>query len=155
MKRKFLLTIGLFITILCLSGCKGETYTVNYVLNDGINDEKNVSNYNEGDLPINLYNPSKENYEFIGWYLDEEFTKNSINEIATGQKGITLYAKWAINEATVSFVSNGGSLIDAIRAGTHTHTYTDGYTSHIVLISGNVENVTISTSHILLYTILQ
>lgn len=52
-------------------------------------------------------------------------------------------------------ISRGDGTFVEVRAGTHTHTYTDGYTSHIVLISGNIENVTISTSHILLYTILQ
>ena len=52
-------------------------------------------------------------------------------------------------------ISKGDGTFAEVRAGTHTHTYTDGYTSHIVLISGNIENVTISTSHILLYTILQ
>jgi len=52
-------------------------------------------------------------------------------------------------------ISRGDGTYVEVRAGTHTHTYTDGYTSHIVLISGNIENVTISTSHILLYTILQ
>ena len=52
-------------------------------------------------------------------------------------------------------ISRGDGTYVEVRAGTHTHTYTDGYTSHIVLISGNIENVTISTSHTLLYTILQ
>ena len=52
-------------------------------------------------------------------------------------------------------ISRGDGTYVEVRAGTHTHTYTDGYDSHIVLISGNIENVAISTSHILLYTILQ
>lgn len=52
-------------------------------------------------------------------------------------------------------ISRGDGTFVEVRAGTHTHTYTDGYTNHIVLISGNIENVTISTSHTLLYTILQ
>jgi len=52
-------------------------------------------------------------------------------------------------------ISRGDGTFVEVRAGTHTHTYTDGYTAHIVLISGNIENVTISTSHTLLYTILQ
>ena len=52
-------------------------------------------------------------------------------------------------------ISRGDGTFVEVRAGTHTHTYTDGYDSHIVLISGNIENVNISTSHILLYTILQ
>lgn len=52
-------------------------------------------------------------------------------------------------------ISRGDGTYVEVRAGTHTHTYTDGYTAHIVLISGNIENVTISTSHTLLYTILQ
>ena len=52
-------------------------------------------------------------------------------------------------------ISRGDGTYVEVRAGTHTHTYTDGYTSHIVLISGNIENVDITTNHALLYTILQ
>jgi len=52
-------------------------------------------------------------------------------------------------------ISRGDGTYVEVRAGTHTHTYTDGYDSHIVLISGNIENVDVTTEHTLLYTVLQ
>ena len=52
-------------------------------------------------------------------------------------------------------ISRGDGTYVEVRAGTHTHTYTDGYTAHIVLISGNIENVDVTTEHTLLYTVLQ
>lgn len=50
-------------------------------------------------------------------------------------------------------ISRGDGTFVEVRAGTHTHTYTDGYDTHIVIISGSIENVTITTTHQLLYSV--
>ena len=94
--------------------------------------------WNAGTINIVLKepNPVKHVYKVVGNY---SFTTADKSE---GTQDLLL-------------ISRGDGTYVEVRAGTHTHTYTDGYTSHIVLISGNIENVTISTSHILLYTILQ
>ena len=94
--------------------------------------------WNAGTINIVLKepNPVKHVYKVVGNY---SFTTADKSE---GTQDLLL-------------ISRGDGTYVEVRAGTHTHTYTDGYTSHIVLISGNIENVTISTSHNLLYTILQ
>ena len=94
--------------------------------------------WNAGTINIVLKepNPVKHVYKVVGNY---SFTTADKSE---GTQDLLL-------------ISRGDGTYVEVRAGTHTHTYTDGYTAHIVLISGNIENVTISTSHILLYTILQ
>ena len=94
--------------------------------------------WNAGTINIVLKepNPVKHVYKVVGNY---SFTTADKSE---GTQDLLL-------------ISRGDGTYVEVRAGTHTHTYTDGYTSHIVLISGNIENVTISTSHTLLYTILQ
>jgi len=94
--------------------------------------------WNAGTINIVLKepNPVKHVYKVVGNY---SFTTADKSE---GTQDLLL-------------ISRGDGTYVEVRAGTHTHTYTDGYDSHIVLISGNIENVTISTSHILLYTILQ
>ena len=94
--------------------------------------------WNAGVVSITLKepNPVKHVYKVVGNY---SFTTADKSE---GTQDLLL-------------ISKGDGTFAEVRAGTHTHTYTDGYDSHIVLISGNIENVTISTSHILLYTILQ
>ena len=63
-------------------------------------------------------NISREGYTLEGWYtslnngatLDEKwsFTSNVVNA------NFTLYAKWTINQYTISFESNGGSLVNSI-----------------------------------------
>jgi phage-related protein len=47
------------------------------------------------------------------------------------------------------------SLLENKRAGTHTHTYTDGYDSHYVIVSGVLDEVTLSglTNLTLLYSV--
>ena len=94
--------------------------------------------WNAGTINIVLKepNPVKHVYKVVGNY---SFTTADKSE---GTQDLLL-------------ISRGDGTFVEVRAGTHTHTYTDGYDSHIVLVSGNIENVTISTSHILLYTILQ
>ena len=67
---------------------------------------------------ITAPNISREGYTLEGWYtslnngttLDEKwsFTSNVVNS------NFTLYAKWTINQYTISFESNGGSLVNSI-----------------------------------------
>ena len=57
--------------------------------------------------------PIKEGYTFIGWYSDEELTKN-YDFLTIPAEDITLYAKWTIDTITMTFNSNGGSHIDPI-----------------------------------------
>ncbi|MCR2802295.1 InlB B-repeat-containing protein [Paenibacillus soyae] len=54
--------------------------------------------------------PAKEGYTFGGWYTDINLTKRF--DFETGVKIDTvLYAKWNINQYSVSFQSNGGPLV--------------------------------------------
>ena len=54
--------------------------------------------------------PTKEGYEFAGWYSDKSLTK-AFNFNSTVKSNLTLYAKWEANKYTVTFVSNGGSSV--------------------------------------------
>lgn len=70
-----------------------RAYSITYVLNDGKNNDQNPETFYITDTVI-LYHPTKENYYFDGWYLDEKF-ENKIEKIDVGTKTeITLYAKW-------------------------------------------------------------
>lgn len=69
-------------------------YKITYILNadDATNDSKNPSTYTVEDT-INFQPPTRNGYDFLGWYEDEELTKQKdgiANE--TGDK--TVYAKW-------------------------------------------------------------
>lgn len=54
--------------------------------------------------------PSRQGYQFTGWYLDD--TKYDFNTAVTGN--MTLTAKWTANSYTITFDTDGGSAIDPI-----------------------------------------
>ena len=67
-------------------------YNITYVLNGGTNDDDNPSKYTIEDT-IDFQPATREGYDFIGWYEDENLTdrKDGISH-ETGDK--TVYAKW-------------------------------------------------------------
>ena len=75
-----------------------NSYKITYYLNEGTLPEDAPMGYLYGDsfeLPV----PDRDNYTFLGWYIDEEFTESykmsSISATTIGN--ITLYAKWKLN----------------------------------------------------------
>ncbi len=56
----------------------------------------------------------KEGYTFDGWYLEDTFVTPFDFEDDTITSDITLYAKWSLNQYTITFDSNGGSAISPI-----------------------------------------
>ncbi len=54
-------------------------------------------------------------YTFSGWFTAPEGGGTKINSTDTVGGNITLYSKWSINQYTVSFESNGGSSVAAIK----------------------------------------
>ena len=53
-----------------------------------------------------INNPTKENYEFAGWYLDPSFTTPLVDGYTTNES-VTLYAKWAV-PCVITFELDGG-----------------------------------------------
>lgn len=65
-----------------------------YALNGGTNHEDNKTQLAIEDFPITLEIPTREGYNFAGWYTDSNF-KNKITEIVNPViSEIVLYAKW-------------------------------------------------------------
>ena len=58
-------------------------------------------------------NPTKLGYTFIGWYKDAELINSYVFNLMPAQD-IVVYAKWTINQYTITFNSNGGSAVSAI-----------------------------------------
>jgi len=70
-------------------------YVINYHLNGGVNNDDNPVTYASADLPVSIYQPTKDGYTFLGWYDNPTFTGESIDEIISGTTGDkSLYAKW-------------------------------------------------------------
>ena len=85
-----------------------KVYSINYILNGGINANKNPSVYTVEDTIV-LSNPSKQGYTFVGWYVDIDY-----NEEITSLQGyygdLNLYAKFEPNKYIASFDVNGGAI---------------------------------------------
>src|SRR5690554_301064 len=113
--RLFLLVLGL-ISVLLLSACTNSVeFTINFDSNGG--SEVNPQ-YVQKDNTIAIPNTSKVGYTLDGWYtslnngqtFDEKWSFTN-NKVTTD---ITLYAKWIINQYTITFNSNGGSSVSSI-----------------------------------------
>lgn len=57
--------------------------------------------------------PTQTGYSFAGWYTDVALTQ-SYNASSPVIQSLQLYAKWTINQYTITFNSAGGSSVDAI-----------------------------------------
>ena len=69
------------------------TYNIEYDLNGGINNSENPSTYTIEDT-ITLKNPTRENYEFLGWYVDETLSEQVPSIPIGSYSNKILYAKW-------------------------------------------------------------
>ncbi|MDG0889326.1 InlB B-repeat-containing protein [Paracholeplasma manati] len=86
-------------------------FTVTYQTNGGSNIAP-VS-YTSGETMVEPAAPTKEGYTFNGWYGDSELTQ-SYTFGPMPDSNLTLYAKWTINQYTITFESNGGSTVTAL-----------------------------------------
>ena len=62
---------------------------------------------------------TKTGYTFLGWYMEDTFV-TEFNLTRMPANDVRVYAKWQINEYTISFNSNGGSSVDSITADYNT-----------------------------------
>ena len=101
--------ILLFLGSLFLSGCKNKTVSITFDVTGG----SSVNDINEIDLKETIILPisEKDNFKFIGWYLeDKEMTSELIVEYFTVNKDlitIKLTAKWEKEKYNVKFYDNG------------------------------------------------
>ena len=85
-----------------------EEYTITYELDGWTNSENNTWKYTIETPDITLENPTKDWYNFSGWFTDAEFT-TWVTTIPTWTTwNITLYAKWTKIETKPSWGSSGG-----------------------------------------------
>ena len=112
-------------------------YNITYNLDDGTNNGSNPATYTIETSTITLLDPTKTGYTFNGWFSEAEFT-NEITAITIGSTGDeTLYAKFTINEYTVSFDGNtntGGSVPSDIDQNYNTQVTVPGNTGSLTKI---------------------
>lgn len=84
-------------------------YTITWVYNNGTADQKQTV---DNGTSVSGRTPSRDGYEFAGWFLDAELTQ-SVSFPYEVNRDVTFYAKWekaAVNY-TVSYQTNGGTAI--------------------------------------------
>lgn len=87
-----------------------SNFVITYHLNGGENNSENPNSFSDNDF-FELRDPHKENYNFGGWYLEEEYL-NKI-EIIDGQikKNLDLYAKWEEKDFSSMIYISGGTFL--------------------------------------------
>jgi uncharacterized repeat protein (TIGR02543 family) len=90
-----------------------STYSITYALNGGTNNAANPATYTFGSA-VTLADPSRTGYTFGGWFGDEGFNTEATGISATDIGPKMFYAKWTINQYTISFNTNGGSEVPAV-----------------------------------------
>ncbi len=96
----------LFVLLICvvIFLAKQGGYNVTYETDGG--DHISASLHKYGDV-IELTSPHKIGYEFVGWYSDEDLTKE-VNGKLQVEDHVTLYAKYSPNLYTISFQVDQG-----------------------------------------------
>ena len=94
------------------------TYTVTFKANDGSTDTVQV--VNDGELATEPTAPVKAGYTFGGWYKETGLTTAWVFSTEKVTANVELYAKWTINNYTVTFNSNGGSTVTSMNADYNT-----------------------------------
>ena len=91
------------------------TYTVTLNAGDGTINSGNVTSYTYGvgaTLPTDV---TRTGYTFKGWYDNEGLTGNPVTAISNTETGNKEYwAKWEINQYTITFDTAGGSAVASI-----------------------------------------
>ncbi|MBE5757228.1 MAG: hypothetical protein E7342_05470 [Clostridiales bacterium] len=79
-------------------------FSITYVLNGGTNIPKNPEFFVTTDKTFYIYAPTRDGYDFEGWYLNSDFTGDVVMYINPKNEtgSITLYAKWKKSSGTIS-----------------------------------------------------
>lgn len=94
-----------------------KVYNMIYNLDGGENNVKNPSTYTT-DAEVKLYVPTRNGYDFGGWYYDSSFNDPANNPFIAPPNNTIVYARWTAKTYNISYV-------DAVE-NTNPTTYTYG-----------------------------
>ncbi|XFA99121.1 leucine-rich repeat protein [Candidatus Izemoplasma sp. B36] len=92
-------------------GFTGSINIITYESNGGSYVEETIQA--SGTSLTQPMDPVLEGYTLVGWFIDPELTTEYIFDVMPSEN-IMLYAKWVSSESTITFDTNGGSLIEPI-----------------------------------------
>jgi uncharacterized repeat protein (TIGR02543 family) len=85
-------------------------YTLTFETNGGNSIEPITGKFG---IPID-YETTKEGHTFDRWYRNEDLSRSFGSLTHMPAENLTLYAKWNVNQYTITFVTNGGTSIPSI-----------------------------------------
>jgi len=90
-------------------------YDITYVLDGGVLAEGSTLSYTVEDDLVVFNDPTKVGFTFNGWYDNSAFDGDVYVAINPNRmEDLTLYAKWTINQYTITFDSVGGTSVESI-----------------------------------------
>jgi uncharacterized repeat protein (TIGR02543 family) len=90
-------------------------YTVTYQLDGGVLGTGSVNAYTIEDDLVVFPDPTKVGYTFQGWYENSNFTGDVVVAINPNRlENVTLFAKWAVIQYTITFDAAGGTAVSDI-----------------------------------------
>lgn len=110
-----------------------NTYKLKIYIDSTTPTVREVTYKNSVNDALKNLNPTKEHYHFVGWYLDEDFTQELQDNTLMPASDFNVYAKFVINQYTITFDAQGGSACDPI---------TQDYNSTVILPTTEQEGYT-------------
>lgn len=88
------------------------SFTINFDLAGGewIDIDSVVNEYQEGEVIV-LNNPTKNGYNFLGWYDEND---NQVTELTMPDKEVSLEAKWELVEYTITYDLDSVELVEHV-----------------------------------------
>ena len=86
-------------------------YTITYNVNEGQFDETPTSTYTYGGDTVVLLTPTRDGYEFGGWFTNSSYIGSPVDyvlPVETGNK--KFWAKWNVNSYTITYNVDGGTI---------------------------------------------
>ena len=85
-------------------------YTINYIMNNGVNNPLNPTKYTILDDNIILLEPTKTGYIFEGWSTGYNYYSKNLSINTKICRNQTIYTRWTPITYTIEYELNGGSL---------------------------------------------
>lgn len=110
--RKVSLSFIFFLVLLMVIGCSNHQVQIYFDTTGG--DFLPDIVLNEGEFLESLPTPTRQGYQFDGWYIDDDYAVLFSIKSPIVEKETTLYAKWSriVENIVISFDSDGGSIIE-------------------------------------------
>ena len=85
------------------AGYAPVSFKIDYVLNGGVNSDKNVTEYTVNTIPTSLAAATRGGYEFAGWFTDAELTTPFVRINPNELGDVTVYAGWNAITYSIKF----------------------------------------------------